>query len=75
MEVITDANYTPAKRVFKDFEMTNLQEYHDFYVQSHKILLADVFDKFRKMCLEIYKLNPDSFLNAPDLVWQNNLYG
>ena len=75
MEDITDANYTSTKRVFKDFEMNNLQEYHDFYVQSHKILSADVFDKFRKMCLEIYELNPDSFLNAPGLVWQNNLCG
>ena len=75
MEDITDANYTLTKRVFKDFEMNNLEEYHDFYVQSDNILLPDVFEKFRKMCLEIYEFNPDSFLNAPGSVWQNNLYG
>ena len=40
------------------------------YVQSDLLLLADVFEKFRNMCLEIYELNPASFLIAPGLAWQ-----
>ena len=43
MEDITYANYMHAKRVWKSFKINNLGEYHDLYVQSDTILLADVF--------------------------------
>ena len=52
MEDITDADYVHAKRVCKDFEIKNLEEYHDLYVQSDTLLLADVFENFQNMCLE-----------------------
>ena len=68
MEDITDADYTYAKRVCKNFEIKNLAEYHDLYVQRNKLLLADVFENFRKMCLEIYELDPAKFLPANVLV-------
>ena len=58
MEDITDADYAHAKRVFKDSEIKNLGEYHDLYGQSDALLLADVFEIFRKMCLKIYELDP-----------------
>ena len=45
MEDITDADYVQTKRVCKNFQLKNLGEYHDLYVQSHT-LLADVFDNF-----------------------------
>ena len=64
MEDITDADYAHAKKVCKDFEIKNLGEYHDLYVQSDT-LLADVFENFRNMCLKIYKLDPTKFLSAP----------
>ena len=67
MEDITDANYAHVKRVCKDFEIKTLGEYHDFYVQSDTLLLADVFQNFRNTCLEIYKLDPVKFLSAPRL--------
>ena len=57
-EDITDDDYTYAKRVCKDFEIKNLGEYHDLYVQSNRLLLADVFENSRNMCLKIYKLDP-----------------
>ena len=63
MEDITDADYAHAKRVCKDFEIKNSGEYHDLYVQSDTFLLADVFENFRNMCLEIYKLDPAKFLS------------
>ena len=47
MEDITDADYTPANRVCKDFEIESLGEYHDCYVQSNTLLLADVFENLR----------------------------
>ena len=70
MEDITDADYAHAKIVCKDFEIKNLGEYHDLYVQSNTLLLADVFENFRNMCLEIYELDPAKFLSAPGLAWQ-----
>ena len=51
MEDITDADYAHAKRVCKDFEIKNLTEYHDLYVRSNTLLLADIFESFRNMCL------------------------
>ena len=53
MEDITDADYAHAKRDCKDFEIKYLGEYHDLYVQSDTLLLADVFGNFRNMCLKI----------------------
>ena len=73
MEDITDADYMQAKRVCKDFEIKNLGEYNDFYVQSDTLLLADVFENFWNICLEIYDLDPANFLSAPQLAWQATL--
>ena len=58
MEDITDEDYVHAKRVCKDFEIKNLGEYHDLHVQSDILLLADVFEIFRNMHIEIYELDP-----------------
>ena len=67
MEDITDADYAHAKRVCKDFEIKDLVEYHDLYVQSNTLLLADVFENFKNMCLKIYKLDPVKIFSAPGL--------
>ena len=45
-----------AKRVCKDFQIKNLGEYHDLYVQSDTLLLTDVFENFQNSCLQIYEL-------------------
>ena len=45
-------------------------EYHDLYVQSNTLLLADVFKNFQNMCLETYELDATCFLTAPRLAWQ-----
>ena len=73
MEYITDADYVHAKRACKDFEIENLGECYDLYVQSNTLLLADVFGNFRNMCLKIYELDPAKFLSAPELAWQATL--
>ena len=72
MEDITDADYANAKRVCKDFEIRNLGECHDLYVQRDALLLT-VFEKFRNMCINIYKLDPPKLLSAPGLAWQTAL--
>ena len=40
------------------------------YVQTDTLLLADVFEKFREKCIEIYGLDPSYFYSAPGLAWQ-----
>ena len=70
MEDVTDADYTHAKRVCKDFEMKNVGEYHNLHVQSDTLLLAHVFENFRKMCLKLYELHPAKPLSGPGLAWQ-----
>ena len=54
----------------KDFEMKNLAEYHDLYVQSNTY---DLFEIFRNMCIKIYELDPAKLLSAPGLAWQVTL--
>ena len=67
----TDTDYAHGKRVCKDFEIKNLQENHDLYVQSDTLLLvADVFENFRNMCINIYALDPAKFISVPGLAWQ-----
>ena len=54
----------------KNFEIKNLGENHDFFVQSDSLLLADVFENFRNMCLKIYELDPARLLWVPGLALQ-----
>ena len=70
LEDITDKYYEHAKKVWEAFEIKNLGEYHDFYVQSDTLLLADIFKNFRDKCIEIYDLDPAHFLSAPGLAWE-----
>ena len=71
MEAITDSDYRHANKVFKEFKLKHLGEYHDLYVQSDTLLLADVFKNFRSMCIEVYELDAAHFfLTAPGLAWQ-----
>ena len=51
-------------------KIKNLGEYHDLYVQSDTLLLADVLENFRNKCTEIYELDPAHFLSAPGLAWK-----
>ena len=53
--------------MFKRFKSESLGEYHDLYVQSDTLLLADVFENFRDMCIKVYELDPAHFLSLPGL--------
>ena len=50
--------------------MKNLGEYHDLYIQSNILLLADVFENFRNKFIKIYELDPAKFLSAAGLAWE-----
>ena len=73
MEDISDADYWHANKVFKELKLKNLGEYYDLYVQTDTLLLEDVFESFRNMCIKVYELDPAHFLAAPGLAWQAGL--
>ena len=56
--------------MLKELKLKNRGDYHDLYVQSDTLSLADVFGNFRNKCIEIYELDPAHFVSAPGLVWQ-----
>ena len=66
---ITDDEYDHAKKVRKAFKIKTMGEYHDLYLGSDVLLLADVFESFRKTCLQYYKLDPCHYFTSPDLSW------
>ena len=70
MEYIDDIDYRHGNNVFNKFKLNNLGDYHDLHVQSDTLLLADVFENFRDMCLKEYELDPAHFLLLPGLAWQ-----
>ena len=70
IENIDDIDYRHGNNLFKRFKLKNLGEYHNLYVQSDTLLLADVFENFRNKCLEVCELDPAHFLSLPGLAWQ-----
>ena len=70
LEDISDEEYAHTQKVWNVFEIKNRGEYHDLYVNSDTLLLANVFESFRNKCLEIYELDPIYFVSAPGLAWQ-----
>ena len=58
-------DYEHANRVWKEFRLKDLGEYHDLYLKTDIILLANVFEAFRKVCLKNYRLDPAQFYTAP----------
>ena len=68
-EHISDEDYKHAQDVWNTFSCKNMGDYHNFYLASDVLLLADVFENFRKTCLEYYKLDPCHYFTSPGLSW------
>ena len=68
-EHIRHEDYEHAKRVWEAFECENLGTYHDLYLLTDTLLLADVFENFRKTCLKNYGLDPAHYYTSPGLSW------
>ena len=70
MEEVLEIDYRHANKVFNKFNIKNLGEYHDLYVQTDTLLSADVFENFRDLCMKNYELDPTCFLSLPGLAFQ-----
>ena len=66
---ISEEDYERAKKIWNEFKMKNMGDYHDLYLKSDVLLLADVFEEFRNVCLENYNLDPAWYYTAPGLAW------
>ena len=70
MAGVKGKDYEHANRVWKGFGLKDLGEYHDLYLKTDIILLANVFEAFRKVCLKNDGLDPAHFYTAPGLAWK-----
>ena len=72
-ENISDENYKHSKEIWNSFKLQNIVQYHDLYLKMDILLLADVFENFRKTCMEYYKLDPAHYFTSSGLSWDGML--
>ena len=68
-ECISEKDYERAKNIWNVFKMNTMGNYHDLYLKTDVLLLADVFEKFIKTCLDYYGLDPCHYFSCPGLSW------
>ena len=68
-EDISDSDYQHALNVWDAFNCKYIRDFHDPYLMSDVLLLAHVFENFRKICLKHYKLDPAHYYISPGLAW------
>ncbi|CAB4015988.1 Gastrula zinc finger, partial [Paramuricea clavata] len=66
---VKEEDYQRAQKVWDHFKMKTMRDYHDLYLETDVLLLADVFENFRRTCLESYELDPAHYVSAPSLSW------
>ena len=70
MSNISKEDYLHSQKIWSIFNIKNIGEYHDLYVKTDVLLLTDVSENFRKMCYNIYELDPIKYVSAPNLAFQ-----
>ena len=66
---ISDEDYLTCNKIWNEFNMKSVGDYHDHYLKKDVLLLADVFEKFIGTCLKFYKLDPCHYFSSPGLSW------
>ena len=72
-EYISEKDYLHSIDVWIMFKMNTIGDYHDLYLKTNVLLLADVFEKFIDMCLEYYGLDLCHYFSSPGLSWYAKL--
>ncbi|GFU01580.1 uncharacterized protein NPIL_134211 [Nephila pilipes] len=72
-EDITDDDYQHAKHMWNAFNIKSLGDYSDFYVKTNVLLLSNIFENFRSVCMKAYNLDPVWYYTAPGLSWDSML--
>ena len=70
LELAILKDYEHACSIWRDFGIRNLGEYHDLYLRTNVMLVANVLESFRCVCLDNYGLDPAHFYTAPGLAWK-----
>ena len=70
MSGVSETDYEHARKVWREFGINDMGEYHDLYLKTDVILLTNVFEAFRNVCLNNYGLDPAHFFTAPWLAWE-----
>ena len=68
-ECISEKDYERANNIWNAFKINSMSDYHDLYLKTNVLLLADIFEKFIKMCLDYYGLDPCHYFSSPRLSW------
>ena len=66
---VSDEDYEHAKTVWREFGCQTMRDYHDLYMETDVLLLADVMTRFRKTCKKTYGLDTCHYYTSPGLAW------
>ena len=70
ISLISEDDYQCAQKVWKEIGIRNLGDYHDLYLRTDVVLLANAFEAFRDTCLRYYSIDPAHFYTSPGLAWK-----
>ena len=68
-EKVSEEDFLHAQKVWKECKLKNMGDYHDLYLKTDVLLLADVMENFRKLCEKHYELDPAHFFTVPGMAW------
>ena len=63
----------PCKKFWQKYNIKNLGEYHDMYLKKDVLLVSDIFQNFRRLCMQYYNLDCIHLVTSPGLTWQTCL--
>ena len=70
---INNEDYLTRKKIWNEFNMKNMGDYHDHYLKKDVLLLADIFERFIEACAKFYGLDPLHYFSSPRLSWDTML--
>uniref|UniRef100_A0A1B6E827 DNA-directed DNA polymerase n=1 Tax=Clastoptera arizonana TaxID=38151 RepID=A0A1B6E827_9HEMI len=68
-EDISDEDYSHAQNIWKTFKIKNIREYSELYMKTEVLLLCEVFEQYRNLCFDTYKIDPSWCFTSPGFSW------